>query len=1376
MDEAKNKLSEIKIKISDIQEDKKLSNTEKENNFADYIKGIDNESIKQAAQDFDILKGSVDKFSEESLVNLYASQIKNTQGFVGVRSAIASYNDACKKGEEESNLVAKAIGKTNTSLGDHLTACNGAKTSMAKYVGSLVKTRGQQLLLQASTAALNMGLTMVVSAGISLLINGLSELYVSSEEAAEKAEELKSKYEETTTALKDNLKTVEGFSDEFRKLVKGVDENGNNIGLTTDQYSRYKEIVEQLVGINPDLVKGYDDENNAIIKKNGAIESTIRLLKEQQRLETKKITSDSSLETLTEGLEESVNKIKDQEKEIKNDFTDNINDYLSMFRGMTGIEQKSEWAYDTSNGLPYNFRLETKNTLLPLLDKNWDNDTVVSDFIDKYNEIESRIPNLEKSSTGDFSEFISSINEAIDLAEKYGNINEDTINKLRAELYGLSTDMGSVFDEYLQNNSEFDEKSKELNSTLKQIPQSMTEYDKLSKGQKAFVDSFIDDFKITLNLDDTDKWVEEVQKKADDIRDLVKNMPNDAVLTAGINLAFDIDTSKVSVEGYQKKISEAAKIIHESATNKDKDGNYIKSEDEIKLMISFGFETDIDDLKENVTNRLKEAFNIDEKDITSKLDKLTVEEFENLANVDFSQYKTLDDAITHAVKEAHKFDLSSYKDDIDNVQDRISKLSSALEKLKSGELSDAERIDLAQEFTDLTPYINDTEKLQQAIQKLIQTEPNDLISDLEDLKKNLKTEEEVEQVDNLIKVLEKLGIVSSKTDKTAGKTGEELANEYLELQEDKIDKIIDKIEDKKEAEEKVLNSMQKQKDAMEEQLEILQKEKEEIEEKEETISKKVSEYETAGNTAISFLDDKIQELNDAKDALEKSYDDEIKNTQDKYNDEIDALKEKNDAINRSIELKKAEDELYNARNTKVRVYSEAGGFEEQVNASAVREKEQNLSSLKRGYKIEDLESERDKAVKKIETDKENDPRLAQYEKDIKAYEDYKKSFEDMVNSYERNQNNLTAARILGANWHEQVTNKDIGIIQKYGSEYNSYQKQLNEDIPKEIEAKENAIEEQEKVIENQDKAIQKQQEVIDSHDEEIQSWNEYKDDLKGAVEEIGKTNDEYVTSLDNVVLSEKSSYEDRVREAKKFKQTIIGILGSNDTNEVNGLADDYLNSDDSKTSSKKSSKKSEKKSEKKYELYYTDSEGKKHTLDTFSNNISAINYKMDMIEDYADRYVGHAKSLNKRFGIKLSNDANEYGIRQALSNAIKIKAYAKGGINDFTGLAMMHGTKQKSEVVFNSADAKKLYDFVHTSNNLPEMLMNNVSNSIAKMFSEITTKMGQNTEFNSNSSSKSTSITIQINNPNIQADNYEQFERCMSQYITKQKLDTWVGK
>lgn len=40
-------------------------------------------------------------------------------------------------------------------------------------------------------------------------------------------------------------------------------------------------------------------------------------------------------------------------------------------------------------------------------------------------------------------------------------------------------------------------------------------------------------------------------------------------------------------------------------------------------------------------------------------------------------------------------------------------------------------------------------------------------------------------------------------------------------------------------------------------------------------------------------------------------------------------------------------------------------------------------------------------------------------------------------------------------------------------------------------------------------------------------------------------------------------------------------------------------------------------------------------------------------------------------------------------------SYASGGINDYTGLAMLHGEHQKSEVVFNAEDAKKLWQYIH---------------------------------------------------------------------------------
>ena len=55
-----------------------------------------------------------------------------------------------------------------------------------------------------------------------------------------------------------------------------------------------------------------------------------------------------------------------------------------------------------------------------------------------------------------------------------------------------------------------------------------------------------------------------------------------------------------------------------------------------------------------------------------------------------------------------------------------------------------------------------------------------------------------------------------------------------------------------------------------------------------------------------------------------------------------------------------------------------------------------------------------------------------------------------------------------------------------------------------------------------------------------------------------------------------------------------------------------------------------------------------------------------------------------------------------------ITAYATGGVADYTGLAHLDGTRTDPEVVFNSADAAKLYHLVHTTPNLVDKLIGNV--------------------------------------------------------------------
>ena len=88
---------------------------------------------------------------------------------------------------------------------------------------------------------------------------------------------------------------------EFEELSKGVSQYGDNVSLTTEQYERYKEIIQQIVGISPSLAEGYSTENGYIADKNGLLERAIELQEQEYRNELRKITNLDNLKTSMSG-------------------------------------------------------------------------------------------------------------------------------------------------------------------------------------------------------------------------------------------------------------------------------------------------------------------------------------------------------------------------------------------------------------------------------------------------------------------------------------------------------------------------------------------------------------------------------------------------------------------------------------------------------------------------------------------------------------------------------------------------------------------------------------------------------------------------------------------------------------------------------------------------------------------------------------------------------------------------------------------------------------------------------------------------------------------------------------------------------------------
>lgn len=219
--------------------------------------------------------------SDIEAIKAYNSQIDSC-----VTSQTAFNRTMLNANPAAQNLVASYNGRKVSAQGI-ATAQNAAKAS----------TIGLTLAQTALNAAIGMGSGLLVS----LVVKGIDKLVHANEEAIQKAEELRRKYEEFKSTNESNISTLNGLKKEFEELSEGVSQYGDNVSLTTEQYERYKEIIQQIVGMSPALAEGYSTENGYIVDKNGLLERAIELQEQEYRNELRKITNLDNLKTSMSG-------------------------------------------------------------------------------------------------------------------------------------------------------------------------------------------------------------------------------------------------------------------------------------------------------------------------------------------------------------------------------------------------------------------------------------------------------------------------------------------------------------------------------------------------------------------------------------------------------------------------------------------------------------------------------------------------------------------------------------------------------------------------------------------------------------------------------------------------------------------------------------------------------------------------------------------------------------------------------------------------------------------------------------------------------------------------------------------------------------------
>ncbi len=385
--------------------------------------------------------------------------------------------------------------------------------------GAGIASKAVKLLAGTMSTIAITAIFSLISKGISLAVEKIDDYIHRNEIAVEKAEDLLDTFKSDIDNITSDKDKINRYADEFKELSEGVDDLGRNVSLTADEYLRYQNIVKEIVGINPSLIEGYDDENNILVKKNGLIETSIQLLKDEYSQKLKNLALPENVETAINGAVGRYNTAKDNFLDIEipaslkysgvkidkngNRETGYVNQISQYIEDVIGVEFTG-W----EGGL--------NQYIL-------DNADAIFDNLDKIKE--------RASQTKDGWEGLND-NQLIDLMDYF------------KELYISYNDMNKA--------------STSANPTLQYVAMAEDSYSELSDVQKKFVSDYINGIQIT--SDTTEQEKENIRKS---IISLTQELSHDDSTKQALTDLYAPPSDNETVEEYKNRIDSALKIVRE---------------------------------------------------------------------------------------------------------------------------------------------------------------------------------------------------------------------------------------------------------------------------------------------------------------------------------------------------------------------------------------------------------------------------------------------------------------------------------------------------------------------------------------------------------------------------------------------------------------------------------------------------------------------------------------------------------------------------------------------------------------------------------------------------------------------------------------------
>lgn len=252
------------------------------------LKGTDFTNMSDG--NIDKIRGEFEKLDMRQ-INVVLSTNKVTDAQAKAILTALGYSEAQMEVAAAHLAVDAAQNKAADGAGGISSAMDtaGEKVSSFKNVLGGVK---QSIAAAFSANPIGMTASVIIGA-LTLVYNALEAIKRKNREAIEEGERLLDDYQSKVQSIDQDIASIENISSRFEVLRRGVSADHHNVSLSTEEYAEYKQILEQIVDLNPSLMQGYDEHNQAIIAQNINIEEQIHRLKDLRNFQNSMLLKDA---------------------------------------------------------------------------------------------------------------------------------------------------------------------------------------------------------------------------------------------------------------------------------------------------------------------------------------------------------------------------------------------------------------------------------------------------------------------------------------------------------------------------------------------------------------------------------------------------------------------------------------------------------------------------------------------------------------------------------------------------------------------------------------------------------------------------------------------------------------------------------------------------------------------------------------------------------------------------------------------------------------------------------------------------------------------------------------------------------------------------